>query len=342
MNALPLAISTGDPAGVGPEVSLRAAAGACGSDRFVLFGDARALRARARALGIDPARVIELPGSAATDLPPGGIGLVDCGVAWAGAAERHEATAEGGAAQLAALDLASRAALEGHARALVTAPMSKAAVQLAGHDFTGHTEHLARAAGLADDAVTMMFLGPKLRVALATTHVAVARLPAAVTRARVLRAIVHLGQAVLRLSPRSGAARHIVVTGLNPHAGEAGLFGDEEPCVIAPAIAEAQRLPPFRDQRVRLSGPIGAETAFRQAASGEIDAVVAMAHDQATIASKLLDWTLAVNVTWGLPFVRTSVDHGVAYDAARAGTADARGMVSAIEMAQRLTSREHE
>ena len=112
-----------------------------------------------------------------------------------------------------------------------------------------------------------------------------------------------------------------MVTGLNPHAGEAGLFGDEEPRAIAPAIADARALPAFRDGRLRLEGPVGAETAFRQAAAGEVDAVVAMAHDQATIASKLLDWTLAVNMTWGLPFVRTSVDHGVAYDAARAGTA---------------------
>jgi 4-hydroxythreonine-4-phosphate dehydrogenase len=158
----------------------------------------------------------------------------------------------------------------------------------------------------------------------------------------VLRTIAHLAEAMLRLVPRAAdnrSAPRIVVTGLNPHAGEDGLFGDEEPRAIAPAIEEARALQVFRDGRLRLDGPIGAETAFRQAASGEIAAVVAMAHDQATIASKLLDWTLAVNVTWGLPFVRTSVDHGVAYDAAAAGTADPRGMASAIAMAQRLTAK---
>jgi 4-hydroxythreonine-4-phosphate dehydrogenase len=107
--------------------------------------------------------------------------------------------------------------------------------------------------------------------------------------------------------------------------------------LIAPAIELARARAPFDDGGVRLEGPIGAETAFRQAASDPSASVVAMAHDQATIASKLLDWTQAVNVTWGLPFVRTSVDHGVAYDAAAAGTADARGMLSALAMAQRLT-----
>jgi 4-hydroxythreonine-4-phosphate dehydrogenase len=321
-------------------VSLQAVARECGSDRALIFGDARALHERALAIGIAPERLRTGRSGYEPEVPVGGIGLIDVGASWGGAAGRHEATPEGGAAQLAALDAAIAAASSGRARALVTAPMSKAAVNRAGHDFIGHTEHLARAAKLADDDVTMMFLGPTLRVALATTHVAIADLPHAVTRARVRRTIAHLAEAMLRLSLGAAVAPRIVVTGLNPHAGESGLFGDEEPRAIAPAIEDARALPAFRDGRLRLEGPIGAETAFRQAASGEIAAVVAMAHDQATIASKLLDWTLAVNVTWGLPFVRTSVDHGVAYDAAAAGKADARGMASAIAMAQRLTAAE--
>jgi 4-hydroxythreonine-4-phosphate dehydrogenase len=333
----PLAISAGDPGGVGPEVAILAVAGECSADRALIFGDADALRERALAIGVEPARLMRFERGREAPLRPGQIGLVDVGLSWRGAAGQHEATAAGGNAQLAALDAAIDAARSGRARALVTAPMSKAAVNLAGHDFTGHTEHLARAAGLADDDVTMMFLGPRLRVALATTHVSIAELPAAVTRARVLRTIAHLAEATLRLLPSGAPVPRIVVTGLNPHAGEAGLFGDDEPRSIAPAIADARALPAFREGRLRLEGPVGAETAFRQAASGEVHAVVAMAHDQATIASKLLDWTLAVNVTWGLPFVRTSVDHGVAYDAARAGTADPRGMASAIALAQRLT-----
>jgi 4-hydroxythreonine-4-phosphate dehydrogenase len=336
----PLAISTGDPGGVGPEVALRAVASAIGDDRVVLFGDAAALRARAAEWGLAPERLCTIAPGAEGGLPPGGVGLIDVASPWSAEARRHAATAAGGAAQLAALDGAIAAALAGRVRALVTAPMSKAAVNLAGHAFTGHTEHLARAAGLADDAVTMMFLGPRLRVALATTHVAVADLPREVTALRVQRAIEHLGAALLRLGPRPGASERrlrLVVTGLNPHAGEGGLFGDEEPRAIAPAIAAAAGRAPFSSGRVQLEGPLGAETALRLAASGDADGVVAMTHDQATIASKLLDWTLAVNVTWGLPFVRTSVDHGVAYDAAERGSADPAGMVSALVMAQQLS-----
>lgn len=332
-------MSSGDPGGVGPEVALRAADEQCRDDRVVVFGDAAALHARALALGLSAARLRTLEPGEDWRLPAGGIGLASAGRAWGKQAQLHAATPEGGEAQLAALDAAIAAAFAGRVRAIVTAPMSKAAVNLAGHAFTGHTEHLARAAGLRDDDVTMMFLGPRLRVALATTHVAIAELPASVTTARVLRTIAHLAEALLRLPAREGhARRRIAVTGLNPHAGEAGLFGDEEPRAITPAIEQARALDSFRDGRAELFGPIGAETAFRQAASGEVDGVVAMTHDQATIASKLLDWTQAVNVTWGLPFVRTSVDHGVAYVAAAAAKADARGMVSALAMAQRLTA----
>jgi len=245
--------------------------------------------------------------------------------------EARAPTAEGGRAQLAALDAAiDRALAQGGA--VVTAPTSKAAVERSGVPFTGQTEHLARRASLAEDAVTMMFLGPRLKVALATTHLALGRVPGAVTRARVGRAIDHLAEALGRL--RGGARGVIAVAALNPHAGEGGLFGREEVDVIAPAIREAAAA---LGGGVRLEGPVGAETAFRRAAAGDVDGVVAMYHDQATIASKLLDWGKAVNVTWGLPFVRTSVDHGVAYDAAAAGAASADGMRAALRLAARLT-----
>ena len=333
----PLGISVGDPGGVGPEVALRAAATQCTQDRAVLFGDAAALASRAAELGIPQERVFMCREGDPFALPMGCIGLVDAGVPWTREALCHEPTRAGGDAQLAALNAAARASLAGHVRALVTAPMSKTAVHMAGHDFIGHTEHLARAAGLHDDDVTMMFLGPRLRVALATTHLSIAELPGSVTQRRVLRTIEHLAEALLRLRSNATAVPSIAVAGLNPHAGEGGMFGDEEVRAVGPAIQQALGVPPFIDGRVRLQGPLGAETAFRQAASGAVDGVVAMMHDQATIASKLLDWTFAVNVTWGLPIVRTSVDHGVAYDAASAHAADAQGMVSAIAMAQQLT-----
>ncbi len=344
MTTLPLAISTGDPGGVGPEISLRVALSACAQDRIVLFGDGAWLGRRARELGALDGGIAVVPAQGDLATREGVLAIADVGAPWGAQALAHQASASGGFAQLRAIDLAAAAALTGRVRGLVTAPMSKAAVNLAGHEFMGHTEHLARAAKLRDDDVTMMFLGPRLRVALVTTHLAVADLPAEITAPRVRRSIVHLAEALVREADAAAAgasARPIVlvVTGLNPHAGESGLFGDEEIRVIEPAMREASTHALIRSGRVVLRGAMPAETAFRQASAGTVDGVVAMMHDQATIASKLLDWGEAVNVTWGLPFVRTSVDHGVAYDAAESGAADVTGMRSALRLAQRLTAR---
>jgi 4-hydroxythreonine-4-phosphate dehydrogenase len=169
---------------------------------------------------------------------------------------------------------------------------------------------------------------------------AIADAPAAITLPRVVRSVRHMGEALLRAVPAAvKRPLSLGVTGLNPHAGEAGLFGDEELHVIAPAIRAASRLAPFSDGQVELiRAPIPAETAFRFAHNGELDGVVAMFHDQATIPSKLLDWGRAVNVTWGLPFVRTSVDHGVAYAAAESGDIDHSGMSAALALARQLSS----
>lgn len=294
----PLLVPTGDPAGVGPEISLSATR-SCGWP-CRLFGDARRLPAD---------------------------DVVDTGEVAEAIVRAAAPTAEGGRAQLAALDAAIQQALAGDGRAIVTAPTSKAAIEMGGVPFTGQTEHLARAAGLAADEVTMMFLGPRLRVALATTHLALREVPDAITVPRVERATRHLAEALGRL----GIARPSIVVGaLNPHAGEGGLFGTEDRDVIAAAVERASAA-----CDAEIVGPVGAETAFRRASAGEVDGVVAMFHDQATIASKLLDWGEAVNVTWGLPFVRTSVDHGVAYDAV--GRADPAGMEAALRMALALT-----
>jgi 4-hydroxythreonine-4-phosphate dehydrogenase len=351
MSRVPLAITTGDPGGVGPEVSLRVALSVCATDRVIVFGDADWLAARAIALGAARDSLRQLTELSEVELQPGELGLVDVGVPWDVEARVHRPTAKGGAAQLASLNAAIAAARAGRVRALVTAPISKEAVHLADPrlEFTGHTEHLARAVGLLDDQVSMLFLGPALRVGLVTTHVSIARAPAEITQARVLRTVRHMGEALLRWrrdvrgarADASESARPLVlgVAGLNPHAGEGGLFGDEEQRIVVPAMNAAAEYAPFIDRRVELRGPIPAETAFRIAAAGELDGVVAMLHDQATIASKLLDWGQAVNVTWGLPFVRTSVDHGVAYDAAESGNnIDHAGMSAALKMAQHLTS----
>ncbi|MGE0785878.1 MAG: PdxA family protein [Sandaracinaceae bacterium] len=313
-----LVVTTGDPSGVGPEISLHAALCVPPPHRVTVVGDVARLRADLEALaagsGIDGAvRGVD------------DVELLNAGVVDRSIVARRGPSAEGGAAQLAALDLGIELVRE-RGGALVTGPMSKAAVELSGTRFTGQTEHLARAAELAENDVTMMFLGPRLKVALATTHVAIADLPGFLRPWHVKRAIRHLSDALVTLRVVSPV---IAVCGLNPHASEGGLFGREEATVIAPAV-EASR------GRAALLGPLGAETCMRWAHSGKVGGVVAMFHDQATIASKLLDWGEAVNVTWGLPFVRTSVDHGVAYDAV--GHADASGMRAAMRMALELAT----
>ena len=337
---LPLAISAGDPAGIGPEVALRAAS-AQSETAAVIFGDAERLEALALVLGLAPGRTTRVAVDERWDRPAGAIGLAHAASASDAAIAARAPTAEGGAVQLAALDAATDAVREGRARALVTGPTSKEAISMlraraGGPAFVGQTEHLAHRAGLANDAVTMMFLGPTLRVALVTTHLAIRDAAAAITEERVARTIVHLAEALVRLGAQ-GRAPRIIVTGLNPHAGEGGLFGDEEERAIVPGVARASRTAEVSDGTVEIAGLAPAESAFRAAARGEVDGVVAMIHDQATIASKLLDWGEAVNVTWGLPFVRTSVDHGVAYAAAAEGTAEARGMAAALRMAVALT-----
>jgi 4-phospho-D-threonate 3-dehydrogenase / 4-phospho-D-erythronate 3-dehydrogenase len=340
---LPLAITTGDPGGIGPEISLRVAVAQAGEDPVVVFGDVTWLRARAIALGLPEDRLRTFAPDGPFELQQGQLGLCDVGVPWDATALGHQPSGQGGRAQLRTLDCAIAAALKKQVRGLVTAPMSKEAVQLGnrGSTFRGHTEHLAQAAGLHDDEVSMLFLGPKLRVGLVTTHISVVQAPTEITLPRVVRTVRHTGEALLcSLQPTAaGRALRLGVTGLNPHAGESGMFGDEEQQVIAPAIRAALRLAPFSDGRVELMrAPIPAETAFRIALSGELDGVVAMIHDQATIPSKLLDWGSAVNVTWGLPFVRTSVDHGVAYAAAKSGDIDHAGMSAALSLARQLTS----
>jgi 4-phospho-D-threonate 3-dehydrogenase / 4-phospho-D-erythronate 3-dehydrogenase len=335
-HALPIVISAGDPAGVGPSVSLSAAFAFKDRAPSAIFGDAAQLRAEAHALGLDSTCLVERDEGSLDDLPRGAVALVDTGRLAPSLIDLRAPTPEGGQAQLRALDRAARCVQSGCARALVTGPTSKAAIASAGHAFIGQTEFLARLDGREDDAVTMLFLGPRLSVALVTTHLAIADVPAAITVPRVMRSVRHLGAALAELHPER--VRSLVVLGLNPHAGEAGLFGREELDVIEPAIAALKLEPLFADDSVRLSGPAPAESVFRAAERGDIDGVVAMFHDQATIASKLLDWGAAVNTTWGLSFLRTSVDHGVAYDAARLRTADADGMKAALALAIRFTA----
>jgi 4-hydroxythreonine-4-phosphate dehydrogenase len=316
MSDLTLAISSGCPCGIGPEVTAAALARlspALPAVRFDVFGDEGALADAAALRGLrwgdlPRVRLVSATRLSAADREPGPPSLA------------------AGAAQLDALDAALDAVLAGEAHALVTGPIDKAAVTRSGTAFLGHTEHLAARCGVA--RVVMMFAGPRLRTALVTTHRPVARLSAEITREAVRETVLITARA---LRGEFGfASPRIVVCGLNPHAGEDGLIGREEIDVIAPAIAEARAA---FGADLELVGPMGAESAYRKARDGRFDAAVAMFHDQATIASKLLDFGDAVNVTLGLPIVRTSVDHGTAFDIAWRGVADAGSLLAAYDAA---------
>jgi 4-hydroxythreonine-4-phosphate dehydrogenase len=237
-------------------------------------------------------------------------------------------THAGGRAAYDAIRKAVRLVTDGHADALVTAPICKANLAAAGTRAAGHTELLAKLTG--SEPVRMMMVGDRLRVVLVTTHVSIARLPKSLSRRLVLDTIL-LTHSTLK--DRFGLPRpRIAVTGLNPHAGERGLFGDEEARLIAPAVRDASR------KRIRVSGPFAADSIFPRAVAGDFDAVVCMYHDQALAPFKLLHFADGVNFTAGLPFVRTSPDHGTAHDIAGTGKADPSSMIAALLLAAKLTS----
>lgn len=248
----------------------------------------------------------------------------------AGSAQAHApgvATAEGGRASFDAVCRATRDALNRRIDAIATAPINKTAWAQAGLAWKGHTDLLAHLTGASE--VAMMFHTDRLRVILATVHVPLAEVPALLTRARIERTL-DLAHAEL---PRFGIPTpRLALAGLNPHAGEEGLIGSEEERELRPAVAAA------RDRGIDVQGPLPGDTVFRRALDGEFDAVVACYHDQGLIPIKLVGFGQAVNVTLGLPIVRTSVDHGTAYDIAGQGVADSSSMVEAIRLAATLVT----
>jgi 4-hydroxythreonine-4-phosphate dehydrogenase len=308
-----LALTLGDPAGIGPEIALRALASSRRPDAAVaVFGPVAALRERARRFGLPSvesldARLVDVPTAA-----PVPLGRV---------------SAEGGRAAVEAVLTAVREVRAGEVDGLVTAPLNKEALAAAGYPWPGHTEMLAEAAGVSD--VAMMFVGGELRVALLTIHRSLRSVPDALSVAETCRVV----RLVARELPRFGAPRaRVALCGLNPHAGEGGLFGHEEQDVLAPAVAA------LRAEGLEVSGPLPADTLFVRAARGEFDAVVAAYHDQGLIPVKLAAFGHAVNVTLGLPFVRTSVDHGTGFDIVEKGVADETSLLAAMELAARLAS----
>ena len=218
--------------------------------------------------------------------------------------------------------------LDKTAAGIVTCPINKAAINAAGYHFPGHTELLAERCGI--EKVVMMLAGERLKVCLVTTHLAYRDVPARLSREEILQTVRITAQAFRHQfgiqQPR------LAVLALNPHASENGLFGDEEQRIIAPAIEAAQA------EGITADGPHSADTLFHFAAKGAYDAVICMYHDQGLIPLKLLHFDDAVNVTLGLPIVRTSVDHGTAYDLAGTGTANTASLIAALKMAEQMTT----
>jgi len=320
----PIGITMGCPVGIGPEIVLRflGEQGPHHELRPVVLGDVMLLRRCARELGLEIEIVDWRPGMV---VRRGAVNVLSLSVLPEGL-HWGKPTAESGRAMGHYIEEAVRLAREGILSAMVTCPIAKTALKAGGYDFPGHTEMLARLCGADDFA--MMMAGRRLKVTLVTIHQALASVPAAVSEGAVLRMISITGQALRR--DFSLAEPRLAVAGLNPHAGEDCLFGDEEVRVIAPAVAAARRL------GWQVDGPLPPDTVFHKAATGGYDAVVAMYHDQGLIPFKLLHFADGVNVTLGLPIVRTSVDHGTAYDIAGRGLASPSSLSAAFFMAAEI------
>jgi 4-hydroxythreonine-4-phosphate dehydrogenase len=323
-----IGISLGDTTGISPEVTLKALAAEPSPDetRYLLIGDGDCLHRlnQQLRLGISlqnqlvsgtPGRFLisnPLAEPLPLNLPSGSPTAARAAVAW--------------------LEHGAKLCLEKKLDALVTAPVNKHAIVRAGIPFVGQTEFLSQQAGV--NRTVMMLLGPDerrrwLRVALATVHIAIRDVPEKLTREKIELAIERAAEACRDLKlPRAKVA----VCGLNPHCGEGGEFGDEEPRVIEPAIAAAQK------KGFDVVGPVSGDTVFHQAIRGNFDAVVAMYHDQGLAPLKLAAFDNGVNWTLGLPFIRTSPDHGTAYDIAGKGVANPSSMIAAIRLAKQLAA----
>jgi 4-phospho-D-threonate 3-dehydrogenase / 4-phospho-D-erythronate 3-dehydrogenase len=337
-----LAITMGDVAGIGPETIARALttgdlAARC---RPVVVGCPQVLR-RALALVGSSAEVVEVAAAeefAALVLPQSQIFCWNPATVRVDDLPAGKVAARAGRAAYDWLVAATRAALSKQIEAIVTAPLNKYALRAGGVDFPGHTEILAHECGVRDSAM-MLYLPPGmavraeqgLGVAHVTLHTSIASVPGLLSVERIEATIGLLARFMTRVMGKgSGRAVRIGVCALNPHAGEDGLFGDEEARLIAPAVARAV------GTGIDAQGPFPADTLLKRACDGEFDGVVAMYHDQGHIAIKLVAFNRAVNVTLGLPIVRTSPSHGTAFDIAWQGKADAGGLVAAADVALRL------
>jgi len=326
MHDLPLiAVTMGDPAGIGPEVILK---GLLRDDiyqvcRPLIVGDIGALRmaSKKRPLSFHlTSRPSEVTGK------PGLIDVMPVSDLKEDSLMPGQPTVKGGEAMVDYIVRAVELNRGGQVSAMVTCPINKELMHLAGYRFDGHTELLAHLTHTRD--YVMMLAGERLRVSLVTIHCALKEVPQRLNRELVVKTIRITYHA---LENDFAIKRpHVAVAALNPHAGESGLFGLEDEEIIRPAVEET------KDDGLLVDGPFPADTVFYHAISGRFDAVVAMYHDQGLIPVKLLHFSDAVNITLGLPLVRTSVDHGTAYDIAGKGVADPSSFVAAIKMAAKI------
>jgi len=322
-SASPLGITMGDAAGIGPEIIVRCFAQGLPAPA-VVYGDAGTMRRAAGLLGQD-VEIIEIAGPLQARCAPGTIEVVACSLALPAALAPGKVNADAGRGAYDYLCAAIDDAMAGRIRAIVTAPLNKHSMHLADIDQPGHTEILAERSGTADYA--MMLANDELRVLLVTIHVALSQVPPLITPEAELRAIRLADRACRQMGVKRP---RIAVAGLNPHAGEDGKFGREDIDVIAPAIAQAKA------EGLEASGPWPGDTIFMRARRGEFDIVVAQYHDQGLIPVKYLGVDHGVNVTVGLPFIRTSVDHGTAFDIAWQGKADHESLMHAFNLALRM------
>lgn len=311
-----LAISIGDPAGIGPEVVLKALADPQldTNARYVVVGDLAVLERTAEvcsiALSSIDAEIVDRGALRGPDKVKFGEVSADCG-----------------SAAIEYVEVATKMCLKGEAHAMVTAPLNKQAVAMTGRTFSGHTECIAELCGAKESR--MLLASSKISTVHVTTHIPLRNATEA-TRQRILRTI-ELGDDAMQLL---GFERpRIAICGLNPHAGEHGLFGREEELNIVPAIGDAQA------QGITCDGPHPPDSIFIRALHGEYDLVVAMYHDQGHIPMKLIDFEQTVNISLGIPIIRTSVDHGTAFDIAGKNKADSRNMMAALRMGATMARR---
>ncbi|UVK37995.1 4-hydroxythreonine-4-phosphate dehydrogenase PdxA [Mesorhizobium sp. AR10] len=327
---LPLALSVGDPSGVGPEISIAAwqARDSAAVPPFYLLADPALIAARAHRLGANVA-IVETTPAEATRVFHRALPVVPLAARFTDSPGRPDAVNAAGTIE--AIDRAVADCLGGRAAAIVTCPIAKKPLYDAGFGFPGHTEYLAHLASLhtgIEVMPVMLLAGPELRTVPVTIHIALAAVPKALTT----ELIVATGRITATdLASRFGIARpRLAIAGLNPHAGEGGAMGAEDERIIRPAIDM------LRAQGIDAFGPLPADTLFHARARAGYDVAICMYHDQALIPAKALAFDEAVNVTLGLPFIRTSPDHGTAFDIAGKGIARADSLIAALRLARRL------